>query len=69
MSISSSMQTAVAGLSANSKAVAKISENIANTGTVGYKRGFAAMVTTAAGNGAVGSGVRAVLDSDVRIEG
>ena len=63
------MQTAVAGLSANSKAVAKISENIANTGTVGYKRGFAAMVTTAAGNGAVGSGVRAVLDSDVRIEG
>lgn len=51
MSISSAMQTGVSGLQANSIAVGDISENIANANTVGYKRGFAQMVTTATGGG------------------
>lgn len=69
MSISSSMQTAVAGLSAQARAVAKVSENIANTATVGYKRGFASMVTTSGEGSAIGSGVKAVIETDVRAEG
>lgn len=68
MSISSAMQTAVAGLKSNATAVGKISENIANTGTVGYKRNFVDMVTTT-GGGTSGSGVRAVQGSNVSIEG
>lgn len=63
------MQTAVAGLTAQSRAVAKVSENIANSATVGYKRGFASMVTTTGDGSAVGSGVKAVIDADVRVEG
>ena len=69
MSISNAMQSAVAGLSATSKATLKIAENVANTGTVGYKRGFTDMVTTTGAGGASGSGVRAVAGQDVRIEG
>ena len=38
MSINSAMQAGVAGLSANSAALAAISQNIANVNTVGYKR-------------------------------
>lgn len=48
MTISSAFTTAVSGLQANSKGVGAISENIANANTVGYRRGFAAMVTTTA---------------------
>ncbi len=59
MSISSALQTGVSGLQANSKAVGGISENIANSNTVGYRRGFAHMVTTTASNGN-GSGVLSV---------
>lgn len=51
MSISSALQTGVSGLQANSTAVGGISENIANANTVGYRRGFAQMVTTTAGGG------------------
>ncbi|MDK3016722.1 flagellar hook protein FlgE [Pseudodonghicola flavimaris] len=51
MSISSALQTGVSGLKANSEAVGSISENIANANTVGYKRGFAAYVTTSASGG------------------
>ena len=51
MSISSALQTGVSGLRANSKAVGSISENIANSNTVGYRRGFAHMVTTTASGG------------------
>lgn len=65
MGISSAMQTGVSGLFANSTAVGKISENIANANTVGYKRGFAQMVTTTAGGSVTSSGVRAVLGSTV----
>lgn len=51
MSISSALQTGVSGLKANSSAVGSISENIANSNTVGYKRGFVHMVTTTASGG------------------
>lgn len=59
MSISSALQTGVSGLKANSQAVGGISENIANANTVGYRRGFAQMVTTTA-SGGNGSGVLSV---------
>lgn len=59
MSISSALQTGVSGLQANSRAVGNISENIANANTVGYKRGFAQMVTTTS-SGSSGSGVLSV---------
>lgn len=51
MSITSALQTGVSGLQANADAVGGISENIANSNTVGYKRGFAHMVTTTASGG------------------
>ena len=38
MSISSSLNAGVAGLSANATRLATISDNIANSGTYGYKR-------------------------------
>lgn len=63
MSITSALQTGVSGLQANSVAVGGISENIANANTVGYKRGFAHMVTTTASGGS-GSGVLSVIAAD-----
>ncbi len=63
MSISSALQTGVSGLQANSHAVGGISENIANANTVGYRRGFAHMVTTTASSGN-GSGVLSVTAVD-----
>ena len=71
MSISSALQTAVSGLFANSTAVGKISENIANANTDGYKRRFAQMVTTTAagGNGDAPSGVSAVVGSSLTLGG
>ncbi|TMV83029.1 flagellar hook protein FlgE [Thioclava sp. BHET1] len=66
MSISSALQTGVSGLTANSTAVSRISENIANANTDGYKRRFATMVTTTAGGGGdTPSGVAAVNVSDI----
>lgn len=62
MSISSALQTGVSGLQANSRAVGGISENIANANTVGYRRGFAHMVTTTAGGG--NNGVLSVVATD-----
>jgi flagellar hook protein FlgE len=71
MAISSAMQAAVAGLSANATAVGKVSENIANSNTVGYKRQFASMVTTASASpgGSGGSGVRAEGRQEVTGQG
>lgn len=69
MSVSGAMSTAVSGLVANSTAVARISENIANSNTIGYKRTFASMVTqTVPGAGSV-SGVAAVNGSNVDAAG
>ncbi|HBR36392.1 MAG TPA: flagellar hook protein, partial [Sulfitobacter pontiacus] len=71
MSISSALQTGVSGLRANSKAVGSISENIANSNTVGYRRGFAHMVTTTAsgGNGDGVLSVNAVEELDISTAG
>ena len=46
MSISNALQAGVSGLRANSSAVGRISENIANANTDGYRRRFSQMVTT-----------------------
>ena len=71
MSISSALQTGVSGLQANSRAVGNISENIANANTVGYKRGFAQMVTTTSsgGNGTGVLSVSAVGQLDMQTAG
>ena len=45
MSISQAMQSGVAGLMANSTAVSRISYNIANSDTYGFRRSFAQMLT------------------------
>jgi flagellar hook protein FlgE len=71
MSINAAMQTGVSGLKASSEAVGRISENIANVGTDGYRRSFAHMVTQAndvsSGDGTFG--VRAVTGRDITESG
>lgn len=74
MSLSNSLQTGVSGLGANSRRIGKISDNIANASTVGYKRSFADFVTTAAsarnGTGAASSAsVRAETSSTIDKQG
>ncbi|RRH75781.1 flagellar hook protein FlgE [Falsigemmobacter faecalis] len=65
MSVSAAMKTAVSGLVANATAVARVSENIANANTIGYKRSFADLVTsTSPGIGSV-SGVSAKSGSEI----
>lgn len=64
MSISSSLNAGVTGLSANANRLAAISDNIANSGTYGYKRAaaeFESMVITGASNSGTytAGGVRA----------
>lgn len=49
MSVGGAMQVGVAGLKANSQAMSRISENVANAQTDGYRRSFAHMVTSANG--------------------
>lgn len=48
MSLSNTMASGVSGLLANSTAVERISYNIANADTAGYRRSFAQMVTSGA---------------------
>ena len=68
MSISNALQVAVSGLRANSQRVGAISDNIANANTVGYRRGFADLVTkTTAGSAA--AGVAAVHQADIDVAG
>ncbi len=72
MSISNAMQTGVSGLRANSTAVGRISDNIANANTDGYRRSFAQMVTTTTtgfGGGVAPAGVRAAQGSDISLNG
>ncbi|HEY9022191.1 MAG TPA: flagellar hook protein FlgE [Paracoccaceae bacterium] len=72
MSISNAMQTGVSGLRANSTAVGRISDNIANANTDGYRRSFAQMVTTtttSSGTGLAPAGVRAVQGTNVSLDG
>ncbi|WGF87631.1 flagellar hook protein FlgE [Marinivivus vitaminiproducens] len=69
MSISASMNAGVLGLAANATRLSAISDNIANSGTVGYKRAevqFASLVTTAGSRtqynaGGVSSAVRLAI--------
>ena len=60
MTISSSLSAGVAGLNANASRLASISDNIANSGTYGYKRAstdFTSMVITSArGSGTYSAG-------------
>lgn len=61
MTISSSLNAGISGLSANASALASISDNIANSGTYGYKRvqtDFNSMVMAAAGGAYSAGGVR-----------
>jgi flagellar hook protein FlgE len=71
MSINNAMQAAISGLRANSSAVGRISENIANVGTDGYRRSFEQMITRATGT--AGStptlGVRTETASDITLSG
>lgn len=72
MSISNAMQTGVSGLRANSTVVGRISDNIANANTDGYRRSFAQMVTTtttSSGTGLAPAGVRAVQGTNVSLDG
>ncbi len=61
MSISSSMNAGVAGLSAQASALAAVSDNIANSSTAGYKRAstdFSAMVLDSGAGAYTAGGVR-----------
>lgn len=62
MTISSSLNAGVAGLQANATRLASISDNIANSSTLGYKRvntDFHSMVTSSSGGSYSAGGVRA----------
>jgi flagellar hook protein FlgE len=62
MTISSSLNAGIAGLSANSTRLASISDNIANSSTYGYKRveaDFHSMVISSSGGSYSAGGVRA----------
>ena len=62
MSISSAMNAGVAGLAGNASRLSTISDNIANSGTVGYKRAhttFHSMVTNSGEGAYTAGGVRA----------
>ena len=73
MSINSAMAAGVTGLSANSSAVAAISDNIANANTVGYKRSqvnFSDLVNQqAVKSDYTAGGVNAVTASLVAVQG
>jgi len=74
MSISSSLNSGVAGLAANATRLATISDNIANSSTFGYKRAVAdfesLVITSASGSGAYSAGgVRATTSRLVEQKG
>ncbi|MEM1385214.1 MAG: flagellar hook-basal body complex protein [Pseudomonadota bacterium] len=72
MSLSSSLNAGVAGLSTNSTRLAAISDNIANASTAGYKRTdveFSSLVTPSADNTYSAGGVRVNTFRDVRGQG
>jgi flagellar hook protein FlgE len=75
MSIFSAMQSGVSGLFANATKVSKISDNIANSNTVGYKRTFADFVTTRAAtdvissNTSAPSSVKSVIKTNINTQG
>lgn len=73
MSLYGAMYTGASGLSAQSRALGVISENIANVNTVGYKASRSQFSTLVTGNGSQAdlttNGVRARADSLIRHQG
>ena len=72
MSLSSSLNAGVSGLGANASKLATISDNIANSGTYGYKRAdvdFASLVIAEAEGTYVAGGVRVDPYREVEIRG
>ncbi|WP_126975392.1 flagellar hook protein FlgE [Frigidibacter oleivorans] len=74
MSISSSLNSGVAGLAANATRLATISDNIANSGTYGYKGADASfeslVITGSAGSGTYSAGgVRVTTSRDINEQG
>ncbi len=72
MTISSSLNAGIAGLSANSTRLASISDNIANSSTYGYKRvesDFHSMVISSAGGSYSAGGVRATTQRMIDEQG
>ncbi|MCT4369489.1 flagellar hook protein FlgE [Yangia mangrovi] len=71
MSISSAMAAGVSGLTANSNAVERISNNIANADTAGYRRSFAQMITSGstAATGSTSAGVATTITHSNTTEG
>jgi flagellar hook protein FlgE len=70
--INSAMLAGVSGLTANSAALASISDDIANVNTVGYKANntqFSDLVTNSAGSGYASGGVQAISGQDVSQQG
>jgi flagellar hook protein FlgE len=70
--INSAMNAGVAGLAANSAALASISDDIANVNTVGYKANdvqFSDLVTSSSGVGYASGGVQTVSTSNVTVQG
>ncbi|MCP1336845.1 flagellar hook protein FlgE [Futiania mangrovi] len=72
MGISSSLNAGVQGLAVNATRLATISDNIANAGTIGYKRAetdFSSMVLSESPSRYTAGGVRAVARRDVSANG
>ena len=72
MSINSAMLAGVSGLTANSAALAAISQNIANVNTVGYKRtqgDFSTVINRQSAGGYSAGGVKAQVRSFTSQEG
>ncbi|MBO9428640.1 flagellar hook protein FlgE [Sulfitobacter sp. R18_1] len=72
MSIYNAMQSGIRGLGAQATKVSKISDNIANANTVGYKRTFVDLVTTTSSSTGATSfpaGVKAVISNDIGKQG
>jgi flagellar hook protein FlgE len=72
MSLSSSLNAGVAGLSVNATRLAVISDNIANSSTNGYRRAdveFASLVTPSSANAYTAGGVAAATYRDVASSG
>ncbi|SET44114.1 flagellar hook protein FlgE [Oceanicella actignis] len=72
MTISSSLNAGVAGLNVNATKLATISDNIANSGTFGYKRAeaeFSSLVVSSQGGSYTAGGVRVASRRDVEANG
>ncbi len=72
MGLSSSMNAGVQGLAVNATRLATVSDNIANSSTIGYKRSeadFASVVLQESTSSYTAGGVRAVVGKDIEARG